>query len=503
MCGMREIGEYGKDQGAGTLIRSRKKREVRLIMRYASPAIFLCLLLTCSLVLAGCTSSSGPAQDTPLPPDLPVPPKGTPLTLKAIIPYVDAAAAYAHKVGKEKAIAEFNNPESVFNTGEAYIFAEGMDGTALAEPFEHEIVGTSLRNYTDIYGVPVGRNIVDTARSGKGLISYHYRNPAHNNSLETKVSYVVNIDGTYYVGAGYYENLGTVFPSAGRKADQQDITREELVAFVEGARDYARTHGREQALGAFNNQSGPFVRQELYIIAYDYGERNLAHPNSPVIRNLSLEHYTDQDSVATITGLSDIAQRGGGFAHTTQQIPANGTLIFAPKLHYVLPVDDTWWISAAILNPDYTQLRTGNLTGIRVRNETQEELYTLVDRAVRYAQVNGKEKTLAEINKPDGMFAQGNLFVWASGFDGTLLADPFLKDLTGTNQMEYTDAYGEKTTRAGISAVTNGTGYVHGMFAETSTGSSIPVPKLMYMKAVNDTWSIGSGIYGVEVRKIA
>ncbi len=469
-------------------------------MRYAYPATLLCLLLISCLVISGCTSSSGPAQGTAPPTNIPVPPKGTPLTLKAIIPYVDAAATYAHDVGKDKAITEFNDPKSAFNLGEGYIFAEGMDGTALAEPFEHEIIGKNLRNYTDIYGVPVGRNVVDTALSGKGLVSYHYRNPAHNNSIETKVSYVVNIDGTYYVGAGYYENLGTVFPTAGRKPDQRDISREELVAFVEEARTYARTHTREQAVAAFNNQSGPFIRQEMYIIAYDSDERNLAHPNSPMIRNLSLKHYTDQDSVATIAELADIAQSGGGFAHTTQQIPVNGTLIFAPKLHYVMPVDDTWWISASILNPDYTQLRTGNLTGIRIRNQTQEELYTLVDRAVRYAQENGKAKTLAEINKPDGMFTNDNLFVWASGSDGTLLADPFLKDLTGKNQIDYSDPYGEKTTRVGISAIKNGTGYVHGMFNETSTGSARPVPKLMYMKAVDDTWSIGSGIYGVEVR---
>jgi signal transduction histidine kinase len=432
---------------------------------------------------------------------MPVPPKGTTLTLSEIIPYVDAAAAYAKEAGKEKAIAEFNNPDSVFNTGEAYIFAEGMDGTALAEPFEHDIVGKNILDFTDPYGIPLGYNLVNTARSGKGLVSYHYRNPAKNNSIEPKVSYVVNVDGTYYVGAGYYENAGTIFPTAGRSADQQDITRGELVAFVEEARNYALTRTREQALAAFNNQSGPFIQKEMYIIAYDSSDRNLAHPYSPLIRNLSLKHYLDQDSVATIAELAGIAQRGGGFAHTTQQIPVNGTLIFAPKLHYVLPVDNTWWISAAILNPDYTQLRTGNLTGIRIRNQTQEDLSSLVDRAVRYAQENGREKTLAEINKPDGIFVDGNLFVWASDFDGNLLADPFLKDLAGKNQMEYTDAYGEMTTRTGISAITNGTGYVHGMFEDTSAGSGRLIPKLMYMKAVDDTWWIGSGIYGVEVRQ--
>jgi signal transduction histidine kinase len=98
------------------------------------------------------------------------------------------------------------------------------------------------------------------------------------------------------------------------------------------------------------------------------------------------------------------------------------------------------------------------------------------------------------------MVVSGDLYVWAESFDGVLLADPFLKDLVGKDLMEYTDAYGEKTTRVGISAMANGTGYVHGMFPDTAAGSTKPVPKLMYMKAVDSTWWIGSGIYGIEVR---
>lgn len=432
--------------------------------------------------------------------DLPVPSKGTALTLKEIIPYVDAAAAYARAVGRERAIAEFNDPQSVFNRGGAYLFAEGMDGTALAEPFEHEIVGKKILSLTDPYGIPIVANLVDTAKMGNGLVSYHYQDPASNNTIKAKVSYVVNIDGTYYIGAGFYENQGTAFPTAGTTDGLFALTRDELVSFVEGARDYARAHGRDTAISVFNNVSGPFITQELYIIAYDFDGRNLGHPYQPQIQNLTLLHYTDQDSVATIAQLADIARQGGGFAHTTQRITVDGKRIFAPKLHYVLPVDDTYWISAAILNPDFSQLRTGNLTGIRVRDKTQEELYSLVERAVRYARENGREATLAEINNPDGIFSNGDLFVWASDFNGTLLADPYLKEYIGRNLLEYTDPYGEKTTRVAQSVIQNGTGYVHGMFPDTSSELARPMPKFMYMKAVDDTWWIGSGIYGVEVR---
>ncbi|MCX6692402.1 MAG: cache domain-containing protein [Methanoregula sp.] len=469
-------------------------------VRSLNGACPIVIILIACLIVAGCTGPSGPGMISPATTPLPVPPKGTAVTVKDLIAFVDAAAVVARQQGKENALATFNDPNSSFNRGELYVFSEGMDGTALAEPFEHEIVGKNILYMTDPYGIPLVENLVDTARQGRGLVSYNYRNPSRNYTIEPKVSYVVNVDGTYYVGAGYYENLGTTFPAAGLAAEQRDVTAGELVTFVRGAAEYAKKEGKEQAAAAFQNTSGPFVKGELYVIAYDFNERNIAHPYSPWIANLSLKHYTDQDSVATIAGLSDLARRGGGFAHTTQRIPAGGNLIFAPKLHYVLPVDGTWWVSASILNPDYTRLRSGNLTGIRIRNHTQEELYTLVDRAVRFARENEKERTLAEIGKPDGMFVDGDLFVWAEGFDGTILADPFIKGAAGNNFLNYTDAYGEKTTLAGISALRNGTGFVHGMFPDTTGGSGSPVPKLICMKAVDDRWWIGSGIYGIEVR---
>jgi hypothetical protein len=38
------------------------------------------------------------------------------------------------------------------------------------------------------------------------------------------------------------------------------------------------------------------------------------------------------------------------------------------------------------------------------------------------------------------------------------------------------------------------------MFPDTSAGKTASVPKLVYMRAVDDTWRIGSGICGVQVR---
>jgi cytochrome c len=126
-------------------------------------------------------------------------------------------------------------------------------------------------------------------------------------------------------------------------------------------------------------------------------------------------------------------------------------------------------------------------------------LYDLVDTAVTYARTNGKEKTILEINNPTGQFVKNDLFVWAENFNGTILADPFWKDGIGKNYMNYTDPYGAKTTVVGINAIRSGTGFSHALFPDTAANHTASVPKLVYMKPVDETWWIGSGIYGVQV----
>jgi len=83
--------------------------------------------------------------------------------------------------------------------------------------------------------------------------------------------------------------------------------------------------------------------------------------------------------------------------------------------------------------------------------------------------------------------------------NGTLLADPFWKSEIGRNHIDYTDRYGMKTTRVGIEAMKNGTGFSHALFPNTAVNGTAEVPKLIYMKAVDDAWWIGSGVYGVEI----
>lgn len=196
--------------------------------------------------------------------------------------------------------------------------------------------------------------------------------------------------------------------------------------------------------------------------------------------------------------MRDLATGGGGYSYTVAMVKPGTWTYYAPKIDYAEPVDDTYWVFSGIIVPGYEQVRDGNLTGITVRNHTRIELYDLVDRTVAYAKANGKEKTLAEINNPRGQLVQGDLFVWAEDFNGTVLADPYWKEGIGISSMDYTDPHGSKTTVVGINAIRSGTGFTHAMFPDTSAGSTVSVPKIIYARAVDDNWWIGSGIYGVQ-----
>lgn len=471
-------------------------------MKKRCTAVLLFLVLG-GILVAGCTWTR--QQESPAPvtgTTTPVQPAAAgKVTTADLTEMVKEAVAYARENGKEKAVAAFNDPEGQFVHGDVYIFAEAYDGTALAEPFEHSIVGTNIRNLTDRYGVELVKNLGETAGYGIGYVSYDYPNHRNNGTVEPKLSVVADVDGTYYVGAGAYASSGKIYPSTVLGPATKAYTVTDLTGFVREAVAFARKNGKEKAIAAFNNRSGQFVDGEMVIMALDYNGTVLASGISPElpVNSINLINIHDPDGVSTIREMRDLAKAGGGFSYTITRVTSDGRTIDIPTIDYAEPVDDTYWLFSGIIVPRYEQLRTGNLSGIPVRDHTRMEAYDLVGRAITCAAEQGKEKTLAEINNPAGIFADGNLFVWAETSDGTLLADPYWKDGIGKNHRDYTDPYGAKMTVTSLNTVRSGTGFTHAMFPDTTGGDTEPVPKLLCLRAVDESWWIGTGVYGIRV----
>lgn len=473
--------------------------------------LLVTVLLIAAILAAGCTGTIGPKAGTPVGTPIPVPttngvnisphPERITTTPELAL-FVANAAAFAREHGKEKAISAFNNPNGSFVIGNVQVFAIDYNGTLLADAGEPGAVGTNIMNMTDSFGVSLVQDLAETARFGRGYVSYTYRNPVTDNAFEPRIAVVEDVDGTYFVGAGMFASDGEIYPSTNLDTSAKPPAVEDLVRYVKDAVAYSRENGKENALSTFNDPNGRFVQGELVMMAFDYNGTNLAAPPySPELPEyrINLINYQDPDGVKTIRGMRDLAKEGGGFLYTVVKIDVNGRDIFIPKIDYAEPVDDTWWIFSGIIVPKYTRVIHGNLTGIQIRYFTRENLYQRVNEAVAFAHANGKEKTLAEINDPNGRFVTGDLFVWASSSEGVLLADPFWKSGIGVNHMEYADQYGMKTTHIGIEAMESGTGFSRALFPDTAMNGAESEEKLIYMKAVDDTWWIGSGIYGIDV----
>jgi len=125
---------------------------------------------------------------------------------------------------------------------------------------------------------------------------------------------------------------------------------------------------------------------------------------------------------------------------------------------------------------------------------TNETLVAFVDEAARYAQTHGKENALAEFSNPNGSFVRGELYIYAYDFNNVVLAHPFSPGLIGTDRTNERDAYGNLYSYTFINAAKNGSGFVQFPYSNPAHNGTIE-EKLGYVKKVDDTWWLGSGIY--------
>jgi len=73
----------------------------------------------------------------------------------------------------------------------------------------------------------------------------------------------------------------------------------------------------------------------------------------------------------------------------------------------------------------------------------RDDAKALVKRAAAYVKYQGKEKALAEISTPKGMFDKGDLYVFAYDLQGVMLAHPKNPALIGQNLIAVPDTEGK------------------------------------------------------------
>ncbi|WP_321508593.1 cache domain-containing protein [uncultured Methanoregula sp.] len=142
-------------------------------------------------------------------PQVPVtPPQQKYTSNETLVAFVDNAVAYAKTRGKEKALAEFNNPNGSFIRGELYVYAYAFNGTTLAHPVNPEAVGKPRDGANGVFVKEMGAVV----RNGSGFYRFIYINPLHNNTLESKLGYGAPAGDDWWLGSGAYE--GPLNPAA-------------------------------------------------------------------------------------------------------------------------------------------------------------------------------------------------------------------------------------------------------------------------------------------------
>ncbi len=115
----------------------------------------------------------------------------------------------------------------------------------------------------------------------------------------------------------------------------------------------------------------------------------------------------------------------------------------------------------------------------------RDDAKALVKRAAAYVKYQGKEKALAEISTPKGMFDQGELYVFAYNLQGVMLAHPKNPSLIGQNLIAVPDTEGKLFRKEIVEkAKSQGSGWVDYVYLNPETNKQ--EHKTTYFQKVDD-----------------
>jgi cytochrome c len=125
--------------------------------------------------------------------------------------------------------------------------------------------------------------------------------------------------------------------------------------------------------------------------------------------------------------------------------------------------------------------------------DKKAEAKALVEKAAAFVSEHGREKGLAEMNKPDGQFVKGDLYVFAFDLNGAMAAQPKNPKAVGENLIDKPDSKGKLFRKEIIEkAKTEGSGWVDYFYLNPQTGKE--EDKTTYLKKVGDL-VICCGVY--------
>jgi signal transduction histidine kinase len=441
---------------------------MKLIAFIISLALFACLFP--SIGAAAQTASNQSAYAAPIANDS---------ARVELTSFLEEARNYTLNNGKDEALEAFRDPKGEFVRGDMYIFAYDFNGTLLAHPYLHSLIGRNNLDLVDPSGVHFLKNLIELAKSGEGFAYNVYPNPNKANQTELKLLYVLKVDDGLWIGSGIY------LPGQAPLFSFEDQRR--LLEFVDEARDYALKNGKNKSLPVFNDPVGEFVRGDLYVFAYDFLGNALSLPFQPKLVGTNRLDARDSNGIAFTRDNLELARNGSGQTYYLYPNPREN-MREELKLSYTTKVDDSWWLAAGIFSSDSS---ARNLSAMKP--DSREELKAFVEEAYSHALVTGKDKALAEFMDPSSSWVRGDVYIFAQDFNGTALCLPYMPKEVGTNRMDIQNDQGIYINREMRAIAMNGSGYYEYRWINPISNQS--EAKVSYVSKIDDTWWLGAGIY--------
>ena len=118
----------------------------------------------------------------------------------------------------------------------------------------------------------------------------------------------------------------------------------------------------------------------------------------------------------------------------------------------------------------------------------------MVKKAVAFAQANGKDKAIAEINNTQGQFRAGELYLMVQGADGSVVAHGANSKLVGKMMINAKDVDGKPF----VQEIINAAKAKNGSWTEykfTNPVSKKVEPKAMYCEHLDDANFVCGGYF--------
>ena len=118
----------------------------------------------------------------------------------------EKAVAFLKANGKEKAFAEFNNPQGQFVKGELYVYVQSFEGVILAHGGNTKLIGQNHLDVKDPSGKLFVKEQLSLIKSkGSGWVDYVWTNPA-TKKVQPKKTWIMKVDGAdMWVGCGVFQ----------------------------------------------------------------------------------------------------------------------------------------------------------------------------------------------------------------------------------------------------------------------------------------------------------